>query len=113
MSAALHSSESAEPNLTPILDMVFQLITFFMLVLNFQSAALDKSLKLPVVGSARPVDTKSEDLLVLNVNLKGEVIVYGLPKETGPYLKGEAEMTRQKLRNDGKNIKPGDEVPTL
>jgi feruloyl esterase len=42
-----------EPNLTPILDMVFQLITFFMLVINFQAAAVDMSLKLPVVGSAR------------------------------------------------------------
>jgi biopolymer transport protein ExbD len=113
MSAALHSSESAEPNLTPILDMVFQLITFFMLVLNFQSAALDMSLKLPVVGSARPVDTKSEDLLVLNVNLKGEVIVYGMPRETGPYLKREADMTRRKLASDNKIIKPGDELPTL
>ena len=27
----------AEPNLTPILDMVFQLITFFMLVINFKA----------------------------------------------------------------------------
>ena len=36
--------------------MVFQLITFFMLVINFKSAELDLTLKLPVVGSARPVD---------------------------------------------------------
>ena len=48
----------AQPNLTPLLDMVFQLITFFMLVINFKDASLDLSLKLPVVGSARPVDTK-------------------------------------------------------
>ena len=27
--------EGAEPNLTPMLDMVFQLVTFFMLVINF------------------------------------------------------------------------------
>ena len=27
----------AEPNLTPLLDVVFQLITFFMLVINFSS----------------------------------------------------------------------------
>ena len=47
---SMQSSESGEPNLTPILDMVFQLITFFMLVINFQSQALDASLKLPVVG---------------------------------------------------------------
>ena len=35
--------------------MVFQLITFFMLVINFKSAELDQTLMLPVVGSARAV----------------------------------------------------------
>ena len=30
MSASMQHSASTEPNLTPILDMVFQLITFFM-----------------------------------------------------------------------------------
>jgi biopolymer transport protein ExbD len=113
MSAALHSADTAEPNLTPMLDMVFQLVTFFMLVLNFQAAALDMSLKLPVVGSARPVDTKSEDLLVLNVNLKGEVIVYGIPKNTEEYLAKEAQFSRKRLEIDGKKIKPGDELPTM
>jgi len=44
MSGALPgSSVKSEPNLTPILDMVFQLITFFMLVINFKSAELDMS----------------------------------------------------------------------
>ena len=64
MSASMSHASSAEPNLTPILDMVFQLITFFMLVINFKAAAMDLDLKLPVVGSARPVDTQGqEDLL--------------------------------------------------
>ena len=57
MSGQLSQEVKAEPNLTPILDMVFQLITFFMLVINFKSAEMDLSLKLPVVGSARPVET--------------------------------------------------------
>jgi len=81
----------SEPNLTPILDVVFQLITFFMLVINFKSAALDLSLKLPVVGSARPVDTKGmEDLLILNITQDGKLIVYGIPKEIESYIAGEA-----------------------
>ena len=40
----------SEPNLTPMLDMVFQLITFFMLVINFKAAEIDQNLSLPVVG---------------------------------------------------------------
>jgi biopolymer transport protein ExbD len=111
--SSLPSAEQAEPNLTPILDMVFQLITFFMLVINFQSASLDMSLKLPVVGSARPVDKGGEDLLVLNINLKGKLMVYGGEKEPGPYLANEAQAERNKLELGGKKIKPGDELPTL
>ena len=54
MSGSVSSEVTADPNLTPLLDMVFQLITFFMLVINFKSAELDLALDLPVVGSARP-----------------------------------------------------------
>jgi biopolymer transport protein ExbD len=56
--------------LTPILDMVFQLITFFMLVINFKAAELDLSLMLPVLGSAKPLpDGPNAKLLVLNVQI--------------------------------------------
>ena len=51
MPASQFNEATAEPNLTPILDLVFQLITFFMLVINFKSAQLDMNLKLPVIGS--------------------------------------------------------------
>jgi biopolymer transport protein ExbD len=111
--SSLPSAEQAEPNLTPILDMVFQLITFFMLVINFQSASLDMSLKLPVVGSARPVDKGGEDLLVLNINLKGKLIVYGGEKEPASYLQHEAQAARVRLEAGGKKVKQGDELPTL
>jgi len=111
--SSLPSAEQAEPNLTPILDMVFQLITFFMLVINFQSASLDMSLKLPVVGSARPVDKGGEDLLVLNINLKGKLIVYGGEKEPAAYLAHEAQVARVRMEAGGKRVKPGDELPTL
>ncbi len=37
MSGSLATAANAEPNLTPMLDMVFQLVTFFMLVINFKS----------------------------------------------------------------------------
>lgn len=62
------AEEKSEPNLTPILDMVFQLITFFMLVINFKNEESDRKMKLPVVGSAKPVDSKGQDrITVLNV----------------------------------------------
>jgi biopolymer transport protein ExbD len=104
----------AEPNLTPILDMVFQLITFFMLVINFKSASLDLNLKLPVVGSARPVDTKGmEDLLILNIAQDGQLIVYGIPKDIESYIAGEAQATLLWARRIDPDLKFGDELPTM
>ena len=71
MAGRLLPGVKAEPNLTPMLDMVFQLITFFVLVINFKSAEIDFNLKLPVVGSARPVETGGHvGLLVLNIDSK-------------------------------------------
>lgn len=109
MSASMSHAASAEPNLTPILDMVFQLITFFMLVINFKSASLDLNLKLPVVGSARPVDTKGqESLLILNIDSDGNLKIYGQVKDVASYIAGEAEQSRR----SNPALKPGDELPT-
>lgn len=115
MSGSLSHAARAEPNLTPILDMVFQLITFFMLVINFKSAAMDLSLRLPVVGSAQPVDTKgTKDLLVLNVNQEGKLVVYGGVKEdVDGYIKLEAQASRIQFRRQYPNLREGDELPTI
>lgn len=113
MSASLSSASNAEPNLTPILDMVFQLITFFMLVINFKSASLDMTLKLPVVGSAKPVDTKGqEELLILNVDEKGDLKVYGVPKNIESYIAGEAQASLLKAKRTNPNLEAGAELPT-
>ena len=90
------AEERFEPNLTPILDMVFQLITFFMLVTSFKAAALDVNLKLPVIGSAQPVDTTGMgDLLVLNVDQQGNIRVFGEERQdVEQYIASEAEAAR-------------------
>ncbi len=114
MSASLMQKTKAEPNLTPILDMVFQLITFFMLVINFKSASLDLSLRLPIVGSARPVDTKGmEDLLILNITQDGKLIVYGIPKDIESYIAGEAQATLLGPSGPKLDLKFGDELPSM
>ena len=105
---------SAQPNLTPILDMVFQLITFFMLVINFKSATMDLSLRLPVIGSVRPVQIKATDLLVLNVDRQGELRVYGKPiEDMRGYILGEAQASRLAARRLNPDFKAGDDLPTM
>ncbi len=103
----------AESDLTPMLDMVFQLITFFMLVSNFKAASLELSLKLPVVGSARPVDTQGEEsLLILNVNKAGELLVYALPQDVNSYARAEAKSSRIEAKRKNPNFKDKDDLPT-
>lgn len=113
MSRTRHSEERIEPNLTPMLDMVFQLITFFMLVISFKAASLDLSLKLPVVGSARPVETQGQqDLLILNLDKEGKLNVYGVAKEIESYIAGEAQASLLAARRTNPKIQSGDELPT-
>ncbi len=101
------------PNLTPILDMVVQLITFFMLVINFKSAALDLNLKLPVVGSARPVDSKGQEaLLILNIDNQGNLTLYGRQVPIKEYIASEAKMSFSEAKLTNPDIKFGDDLPT-
>lgn len=94
------SSESVEPNLTPILDLVFQLITFFMLVTNFKGAAVDLSLKLPVLGSAQPLEWKGrQEPLMLNINPEGRVQSYGQVVDIEPYVAREARFLKSVLKD--------------
>jgi biopolymer transport protein ExbD len=112
MSASLNS-ETVEPNLTPILDLVFQLITFFMLVINFKGAALDLTLQLPVLGSARPLDTKGvEQLLYLNIDSQGQLKLYGVVKDLQTYVAGEAAAAIKQQKAANRDFQEGDELPT-
>ncbi len=110
-----HSNETAEPDLTPILDMVFQLITFFMLVINFKGASMDLSLKLPVLGSARPLEwTGKKEPMMLNINSDGKVQSYGQMIEVESFVTKEARLLKLQLSSDGQLNKDGDlPVPVI
>lgn len=114
MSGSVSTEVKAEPNLTPMLDMVFQLVTFFMLVINFKSAEMDLSLKLPVVGSARPVDTHGQrGLLVLNIDNAGSLKIYGRTiKDIERYIAQEAHASRMEARIASDDSEAGQDLPT-
>lgn len=56
-----------EPDMTPMIDIVFQLLTFFMIVSNFEETKADERVKLPKDALAKPPEVKPKDELVLNV----------------------------------------------
>lgn len=91
-----HSSEGSEPNLLPILDMVFQLITFFMLVINFKAGSVDQELSLPIIGTTHPVDAEVDSrIVVVNIREGGEIFVRG---EQQPQFSLFARQEAQALR---------------
>ncbi len=102
-----HSMEGAEPNLTPMLDMVFQLVTFFMLVINFKGASMDMSLKLPVLGSARPMEYSGRlEPMMLNINNLGKVQAFGQPVgDIEPFIAREARILKDQLITQGIELK--------
>lgn len=57
----------AEADMTPMIDMTFQLIAFFMIVTNFDQTQADERVKLPADQLARPPATPREMELVVNI----------------------------------------------
>lgn len=117
MSGSVGGAVRAEPNLTPLLDIVFQLITFFMLVINFSTDNYDQRVRLPVAGSAKPVEgmKSADDRLVLNIDRDGNLLWGG--KELGIELAGQeintqAQLVKLNLKTAGKPLKPGESLPT-
>jgi biopolymer transport protein ExbD len=118
MSGSVQGGVKAEPNLTPVLDMVFQLITFFLLIINFKSAEIDANLKLPVVGSARPPanDPRKPPItgvMVLNIDQKGNVKTTVQISDLNNFFRRWADADRHtynlKLQPDG----TPPELPTI
>lgn len=74
MSASV-DSEGCDPNLTPLLDLVLQLIMFFMITVNFiRVDQFDDSVRLPVAQNATPLDNTAEEYIFLNLDNKGQLV---------------------------------------
>lgn len=116
--SASGSFDNAEPNLTPLLDIVFQLITFFMLVINFSNDNYDQRVRLPVAGTAQPMENAekiSEDRLVFNVDRKGHLIWNGqemLTHQAVAEIHHQAQIVQLNLKAAGQKYDPGKGLPT-
>jgi len=56
----------ADPDLTPLLDLVLQLLMFFIINVNFVTEQVNPDIKLPTSESARPIDKADLSSLILN-----------------------------------------------
>ncbi|MDR3636661.1 MAG: biopolymer transporter ExbD [Isosphaeraceae bacterium] len=118
MSASMGTEMKAEPNLTPLLDVVFQLITFFMLLINFSNDNYDARVRLPVAGSARPMDdaqSLSEDRFVLNVDRQGHLLLGGKSlfiQKAAEEIQSQAKLIKRNVQAAGVKIPADGSLPT-
>lgn len=54
----------AEADMTPMIDIVFQLVAFFMIVTNFEQTRADERVVLPADDMARPPESVREEIVV-------------------------------------------------
>jgi biopolymer transport protein ExbD len=121
-----------EPDMTPMIDIVFQLLTFFMIAINFENTKADERVKLPIDALAKPPESKLDNELVLNVgfNRQRDGTIVGAPvifyngdpvllDKILPKLQEEATIFKSKASNPEKaldevavNIRADAAVPT-
>ena len=86
------SPSTTDIDMTPMIDMTFQLITFFMFVMNFSEAEQDDRIQLPLSQLAKPVEGAMESPITLQLTDKGSVIYAGelvAVSDIGTYLERE------------------------
>jgi biopolymer transport protein ExbD len=71
-----------EADLTPMIDVTFQLIAFFMLIINFSEADRAEEILLPAHQLARPPESRPDYQIILNLIPDGSVKFAGqlIPK---------------------------------
>jgi biopolymer transport protein ExbD len=89
----------AEGDMTSMIDMVFQLIIFFMVLINFSQEDQNEKIKLPSSELAKPAETPLENPIVLNLDFSG--VVYMGPETSTvaglrPLLQVEADALKAK-----------------
>ncbi len=103
-------ASKADPNLTPLLDVVLQLLMFFIMCVNFVAEQVSGDIQLPVAQSARPMDKSADDVLFLNLEPNGYLRIFGRPEplqtigEMNYYLKMAFEDARRLNRDPVKTL---------
>jgi len=98
----------ADVDWTPMIDVTFQLISFFMFVLNFAAGEADQRVQLPSSPLAQPADEVWEHPLFLHLTRGGTVIMGGVEvplADIKRLLVRETEMLRyQDITPDKANV---------
>ena len=82
-----------EGDLTPMIDMTFQLIAFFMLIINFSEVEKSEDINLPLSELAKPPEEPPPFKITLNLREDGSVTHYD-------DVIANVDLIRQRLRSE-------------
>ncbi len=102
-------------NLTPLLDVVLQLITFFMMLIHFGAKieGASAAIRLPTAPAALPGADLGIDRLVVSVDPKGRMIADGGSLDDGSDKAWWSEQARKRQAGLASIGSRGEELPTL
>jgi biopolymer transport protein ExbD len=84
-----------EGDMTPMIDMTFQLIAFFTVMINFTQADVNAKIQLPHSELAKPPDAPLESPITIHLTKQGTAILGGeevFLEGLRPYLVREADV---------------------
>jgi biopolymer transport protein ExbD len=76
MKLPLSDEQGEGPNLTPVIDVVFLLLIFFLVATRFDQEEREVDTRLPQVVQARPL-TAGQRQIIINIDEKGDFKVAG------------------------------------
>ncbi|HLA83775.1 MAG TPA: biopolymer transporter ExbD [Thermoguttaceae bacterium] len=95
-----HQASAVELDMTPMIDMAFQLISFFLFALNFAGADMDERIRLPISELAKPPEAPFESPITLQLNQRGLVFFAG-EEMAIPTLRSALRREREFLQYRG------------
>ena len=101
--------EDAEGDMTPMIDIVFQLIAFFMVLINFSEAEQDQRIRLPTSELAVPPDAPFEEPRTLQLMADGTVLYGGEAVAT----RGDLSPLRRLLLRDAQLLQRTGKGPSI
>ncbi len=112
------TSSVLNPNLTPLLDVVLQLITFFMMLIHFGTKleGATKAVRLPVAPAALPGSDLTIDRLGVAIDAQGRLLVEGRALDdqaASSWWTEQAKSRRAGLETLGERTAGDESLPTV
>ena len=96
--------ELVEIDMTPMIDMTFQLISFFMILINFEAAEQDARVVLPSSVLAKPPEAPFETPITIQMTRDGKPIMGAEMFADRNALKPKLENEKYVIQSQGKSL---------